>query len=120
MLLHLRKRCLSPTGRLNLGFITKGKLAAVLITPSSWVPNSATHINFMFSKEFLGPLHISLICISLSCEPVKTLPECFGNERSGSGVMPAIAKENLSEYTLLEYSGSASFVQLIVQCNVGL
>src|SRR3954465_654050 len=31
---HLQKRRLSPTGRLNLGFITKGKLAAVLIIPS--------------------------------------------------------------------------------------
>src|SRR3954454_6836908 len=34
MLLHLRKRRLSPTGRLNLGFITKGKFSTVLITPS--------------------------------------------------------------------------------------
>jgi hypothetical protein len=27
---------LSPTGSINLGFITKGRLAAVLIIPSSW------------------------------------------------------------------------------------
>src|SRR3954469_9257066 len=31
---HLEKRRLSPTGQLNLGFITKRKLAAVLIIPS--------------------------------------------------------------------------------------
>jgi hypothetical protein len=28
-----------PTGLINLGFITEGKLAAVLITPSLGVPN---------------------------------------------------------------------------------
>jgi hypothetical protein len=28
-----------PIGRLNLGFITEGKLAVVLITPSLGVPN---------------------------------------------------------------------------------
>ena len=33
---HLQKRRLSPTGRLNLGLIIEGKLAAVLIIPSSW------------------------------------------------------------------------------------
>jgi hypothetical protein len=33
---NLRKWFLSPTGRLNLGIITEGKLTAVLIIPSSW------------------------------------------------------------------------------------
>jgi hypothetical protein len=33
---NLRKWFLSPTGRLNFGFITEGKLAVVLITPYSW------------------------------------------------------------------------------------
>jgi 4-amino-4-deoxy-L-arabinose transferase-like glycosyltransferase len=33
---NLQKWFLSPTGRLNFGFITEGKLTAVLITPSSW------------------------------------------------------------------------------------
>jgi hypothetical protein len=33
---NLQKWFLSPTGRLNFGFITKGKLTAVLFTPSSW------------------------------------------------------------------------------------
>jgi hypothetical protein len=33
---NFRKWFLSPTGRLNFGFITEGKLTAVLITPSSW------------------------------------------------------------------------------------
>jgi hypothetical protein len=33
---NLQKWFLSPTGRLNFGFITKGKLTVVLITPYSW------------------------------------------------------------------------------------
>jgi hypothetical protein len=33
---NLRKWFLSPTGRLNLGFITEGKLTVVIITPYSW------------------------------------------------------------------------------------
>jgi hypothetical protein len=33
---NLRKWFLSPTGQLNFGFITKGKLTVVLITPYSW------------------------------------------------------------------------------------
>jgi hypothetical protein len=33
---NLQKWFLSHTGRLNFGFITEGKLTAVLITPSSW------------------------------------------------------------------------------------
>jgi hypothetical protein len=32
----LQKWFLFPTGRLNFGFITEGKLTVVLITPSSW------------------------------------------------------------------------------------
>jgi hypothetical protein len=33
---NLREFVLSHTGRLNFGFITKGKLTVVLFTPSSW------------------------------------------------------------------------------------
>jgi hypothetical protein len=33
---NLQKWFLSPTGRLNFGFITEGKLTAVLMIPSSW------------------------------------------------------------------------------------
>jgi hypothetical protein len=33
---NLRKWFLSPTGRLNFGLITEGKLTIVLITPYSW------------------------------------------------------------------------------------
>jgi hypothetical protein len=33
---NLQKWFVSPTGRLNLGIITEGKLTAVLIIPSSW------------------------------------------------------------------------------------
>jgi hypothetical protein len=33
---NLQKWFLSPTGRLNFGFITEGKLTVVFITPSSW------------------------------------------------------------------------------------
>jgi hypothetical protein len=33
---NLRKWFLSPTGRLNLGIITKGRFTVVLIIPSSW------------------------------------------------------------------------------------
>jgi hypothetical protein len=36
----------SPTGSINLGFITEGRFAAVLITPSLGVPNwSVIYIN---------------------------------------------------------------------------
>jgi hypothetical protein len=48
---------LSPTGSINLGFITKGRLAAVLITPSLGVPNwSVIYINTAPSTSFLAPL----------------------------------------------------------------
>jgi hypothetical protein len=33
---NFQKWFLSPTGRLNFGFITKGKLTVVIITPYSW------------------------------------------------------------------------------------
>jgi hypothetical protein len=33
---NLQELFLSPTGRLNFGFITEGKLTDVLFTPSSW------------------------------------------------------------------------------------
>jgi hypothetical protein len=47
---------LSPTGLINLGFITKGRLAAVLITPSLGVPNwSVIYINTAPSTSFLAP-----------------------------------------------------------------
>jgi hypothetical protein len=37
---------LSPTGSINLGFTTKGRIAAVLIIPSLGVPNwSVIYIN---------------------------------------------------------------------------
>jgi hypothetical protein len=48
---NLRKWFLSPTGRLNFGFITEGKLTVVLITPYSWgsqLPHAPT--------SFLAPL----------------------------------------------------------------
>jgi hypothetical protein len=35
VIINLQKWFLSPIGRLNFGFITKGKLSVVLITPSS-------------------------------------------------------------------------------------
>src|SRR3954454_13989907 len=54
MLLHLQKRRLSPTGRLNLGFITKGKLTVVLITPSSW---GSQQCNPYLSKTFWRRAH---------------------------------------------------------------
>jgi hypothetical protein len=48
---------LSPTGLINLGFITEGRLAAVLIIPSlgvlSW---SVIYINTAPSTSFLAPL----------------------------------------------------------------
>jgi hypothetical protein len=36
---HLLEYYLFPTGRLNLGFITEGKLAAIFIKPSLGVSN---------------------------------------------------------------------------------
>jgi hypothetical protein len=48
---------LSPTGSINLGFITEGRLAAVLITPSLGVPNwSVIYINTAPSTSFLALL----------------------------------------------------------------
>jgi membrane-bound metal-dependent hydrolase YbcI (DUF457 family) len=48
---------LSPTGSINLGFTTKGRLAAVLIIPSLGVPNwSVIYINTAPSTSFLAPL----------------------------------------------------------------
>jgi hypothetical protein len=52
---------LSPTGSINLGFITEGRLAAVLITPSLGVPNwPVIYINTAPSTSFLAPLPGSL------------------------------------------------------------
>jgi hypothetical protein len=48
---------LSPTGSINLGFVTVGRLAAVLIKPSLGVPNwSVIYINTAPSTNFLAPL----------------------------------------------------------------
>jgi hypothetical protein len=45
---------LSPTGSINLGFITEGRLAAMLIIPSLGVPNwSVIYINTAPSTSFL-------------------------------------------------------------------
>jgi hypothetical protein len=48
---------LSPTGSIYLGFITDGRLAAVLITPSLGVPYwSVIYINIAPSTSFLASL----------------------------------------------------------------
>jgi hypothetical protein len=48
---------LSPTGSINLGFTTEGRLAAVFIIPSLGVPNwSVIYINTAPSTSFLAPL----------------------------------------------------------------
>jgi hypothetical protein len=48
---------LSPTGSINLGFITEGRLVALLITPSLGVPNwSVIYINTTPSTSFLAAL----------------------------------------------------------------
>jgi hypothetical protein len=48
---HLRELALTPTGRLNLGFITERKLTAVLFTPYSWGSQLCKA-----STSFLAPL----------------------------------------------------------------
>jgi hypothetical protein len=40
---NLRKLFLSPTGQLNFGFITEGKLTVVLFPPSSWGSQLVRH-----------------------------------------------------------------------------
>jgi hypothetical protein len=50
---NIQKWFLSPTSRLNFGFITKGKLTAMLITPSSW--GSQLVVNHA-PTSFLAPL----------------------------------------------------------------
>jgi hypothetical protein len=48
---------LSPTGLINLGFTTEGRLAAVLIISSLGVPNwLVIYINTTPSTSFLAPL----------------------------------------------------------------
>jgi hypothetical protein len=48
---------LSPTGSINLGFTTEGRLAVVLIIPSLGVTNwSIIYINTAPSTSFLAPL----------------------------------------------------------------
>jgi hypothetical protein len=48
---------LSPTGSINLGFTTEGRLAAMRIIPSLGVPNwSVIYINTAPSTSFLVPL----------------------------------------------------------------
>ena len=50
--INLLKTFLPPTGRFNLGFILRERLAAVLITPSSWGFPTRHHKQ----QEFLAPL----------------------------------------------------------------
>jgi hypothetical protein len=52
---NLQKWFLSPTGRLNFGFITKGKLTVVLITPSSWGSQLVVNHAPLTSATFLMP-----------------------------------------------------------------
>jgi hypothetical protein len=56
---NLRKWFLSPTGRLNLGIITKGKLTAVLFIPSSWgFPTGPVRHQFAASDSHLQSLSL--------------------------------------------------------------
>jgi hypothetical protein len=50
---NLQKWFLSPTGRLNFGFITEGKLTVVLITPYSW--GSQLVVNTTHQQVFWRP-----------------------------------------------------------------
>jgi hypothetical protein len=51
---HLLKFGSFPTGSINLGFITEGRLAVVLITPSLGVPNwSVIYINTAPSMPYM-------------------------------------------------------------------
>jgi hypothetical protein len=58
---NLRKWFLSPTGRLNFGFITEGKLTVVLITPYSWgsqlvyAPGMLAHALCRLGFQYVGP-----------------------------------------------------------------
>jgi hypothetical protein len=57
---NLQKWFIYPTGRFNFGFITKGKLTAVLITPSSWGSQQvANHAPTSFLAPLLGRKRIS-------------------------------------------------------------
>jgi hypothetical protein len=51
---------LSPTGSINLGFITEGRLAVVLIIPSLGVPNwSVIYINTAPSPAWIHHKHLA-------------------------------------------------------------
>jgi hypothetical protein len=62
---NLRKCFLSPTGRLNFGFITEGKLTTVLITPYSWWRGSTPAMpmleGFLIMERMWDPANSTVI-----------------------------------------------------------
>jgi hypothetical protein len=74
---NLQKWFLSPTGRLNFGFITEGKLTAVLITPYSW--GSQLGINHVPSSKFSGTIagEKEDFCKGSLSLPIFLLSYCF-------------------------------------------
>jgi hypothetical protein len=75
--INLQKWFLCPTGRLNFGFILREKHTAVLITPSSWVPNWS--INTAPSTSFFGTIagEKEDFCKGILSLPIFLLCYCF-------------------------------------------
>src|SRR3954466_12090265 len=65
-----------------------------------------------------------LVGVRLCGQPVESLPEGFSDQRSGSGVMPAISKMDFNTFllgnTLKVYTSSASFVELSIVYGIAL
>src|SRR3954467_4526208 len=67
-----------------------------------------------------------LVGVSLRGQPVESLPESFSDQRSGSGVMPAISEMDfaydlntiLLGNTLEVYTSSASFVEMSIDYGI--
>jgi hypothetical protein len=75
-----------PTGPLNLGFITEGKLAAIFIKPSLGVSQLAGHLlHQLHANKFFGTIHHRAIKIN----QVFLVPLLGKNKTSARGVLHA-------------------------------
>jgi hypothetical protein len=84
--------CLSSPRTINLGFLTKGKLAAILITPSSWGSQRAGHSPRISAT--MVPSHWYEGARTPSCSRVtkNPKPEKAHLGRDGPKIMSASAK----------------------------
>jgi hypothetical protein len=73
---HLLEYCLFPTGRLNLGFITEAKLAAIFIKPSLGVSNwPVILLHQLHAYKFSGIIITTPSATPCSGKELRTLQE---------------------------------------------